>query len=140
MYRDLVVHTDRFQGIDHEAGDMSWFATNDLGICIESCATTTRCVDVSLSGDACYLKSSLGAALSDSLIVGARLVDISCSGSNNTIYSYPSGATFKIECGVDHVGGDMGSATVSSLAACIQACATTPGCVRTLFPRQDHLS
>ena len=113
---------------------MSWFATNDLGTCIESCASTTGCVDVSLSGDACYLKSSLGNALSDSLIMGARLVDISCPASNNTIYTNPSGTTFSIECGVDHVGGDLGSVAVGSLAACIQACATNPGCVCTTFP------
>jgi len=42
--------------------------------CIELCASTAGCVDVSLSGVACYMKKSVGTAVSSSGIQGAKLV------------------------------------------------------------------
>jgi len=125
----LTIHTYFIQSIDQQAGDMSFVATNDLESCIGSCANTTGCVDVSLRGPACYLKSSLSAALSDSGIMGAKLVSISCSASNSTIFTILTGTLFDIEWGVDHVGRDMISIAASSFPAYIQACGTIPGCV-----------
>ncbi|KAI5358060.1 hypothetical protein Slin14017_G114210 [Septoria linicola] len=45
--------------------------------CIEACGATTSCVDISLSGSACYLKSSIASAtrIENPDIFGARLID-----------------------------------------------------------------
>nr|POE77657.1 wsc domain-containing protein [Quercus suber] len=53
---------------------------------------------------------------------------VSCPGSNSTTY-VSNGLSFLIECGIDHIGGDMSSLTVGSLSQCIDTCANTPGCV-----------
>ncbi|CAD0088378.1 unnamed protein product, partial [Aureobasidium mustum] len=46
-------------GIDHSGGDMSSTSVKNFEGCIAACATTSGCVDVSLSGSACYLKKTL---------------------------------------------------------------------------------
>lgn len=54
---------------------MSWkWVKNGLTECIDACATTPGCVDVSLSGVACYLKKTLGQTSSNSGVQGARLI------------------------------------------------------------------
>ncbi|KAM0714477.1 hypothetical protein Q7P37_010264 [Cladosporium fusiforme] len=50
-------------GIDHQAGDMGSQYVDTFQQCIDVCDKTSGCVDVSLSGTACYLKKSLGAAV-----------------------------------------------------------------------------
>lgn len=52
----------------------------------------------------------------------------SCPSGNGTSYT-TNGATFTIECGIDHAGGDLSSKQVSCFSECITACATTSGCV-----------
>ncbi|KAK6435340.1 hypothetical protein LTR95_008475 [Oleoguttula sp. CCFEE 5521] len=54
---------------------------------------------------------------------------ISCPGSNNTIFTAPSGKTFLIECFVDRAGGDFASTTVDNFTQCIGACDATAGCL-----------
>ncbi|KAI5240853.1 hypothetical protein E4T42_08257 [Aureobasidium subglaciale] len=61
-------------GIDHSVGDMASTSVKNLEGCIAACATTTGCVDVSLSGSACHLKKSLGAVVNSGDILGARFV------------------------------------------------------------------
>lgn len=61
-------------GVDHYAGDLTAVYGVTFGGCIEACATTTGCVDVALSGTACYMKSSVGAAVSNAGIFGAKLI------------------------------------------------------------------
>lgn len=85
--------------------------------CIVACDTTAGCVDVSLSGTACYLKSSLGAPVVQAGIEGARLLSTpavssaavtstpapsapTCPASNGTTFVANSGAVFLIECAV----------------------------------------
>lgn len=61
---------------DHAAGDMGMvqLPTGGLSACVEACASTSGCVDVSLSGVACYLKKSLDTQLVDAGINGAKLI------------------------------------------------------------------
>lgn len=67
-------------GIDHAGGDLSMVYVQNLAGCIAACAKTTSCVDVSLSGAACYMKKSVGAPVySNSGILGARLIVASSS-------------------------------------------------------------
>ena len=53
---------------------MGMVSVSNFTQCVNACASTTGCVDVSLSGVACYMKSNLGAAVSNSGIKGAKLV------------------------------------------------------------------
>jgi hypothetical protein len=59
----------------------------------------------------------------------ATSATLSCPNSNNTAYIGPKGNKFLIECGIDHRGGDMKSASVSSFQACVDLCDATAGCV-----------
>ena len=62
-------------GVDHAGGDLgAGVSVPDFNTCINKCATTSGCVDVSLSGVACYLKSSLGAAQNNGNVWGAKLI------------------------------------------------------------------
>ncbi|ETS86981.1 hypothetical protein PFICI_00809 [Pestalotiopsis fici W106-1] len=164
-------------GVDHSGGDLTSTTVSSFQGCIDACASNSQCVDVSLSGTSCYLKSTLGAAVSNSGIWGAKLSSGSststssstttsksstssaastvtttgtsslssvattttssaaatstaptCPGSNSTVYT-SNGLSFLIECGIDHAGGDLTSLSVSSFAACIDACAQNSQCV-----------
>ena len=107
--------------------------------------------------DACYLKSSVGQALSNGDIFGDELLSqaapssqtrsvrptsstssstnasvsfsLSCRGSNGTTYTAPSGDSYVIESGMHHPGGDMGSEKVRSLGECIATCDAELSCV-----------
>jgi len=61
-------------GVDHHGGDMKSATAHSLGECVSLCAETEGCVDVSLSGVACYMKSTLGEREKNSSINGAKLV------------------------------------------------------------------
>lgn len=141
-------------GVDHYAGDLTSLNVNSFQHCIDACAQNSQCVDVSLYGTACYMKSNVGAAIANDQIWGAKLqVSGSTSSASTTIGSsttsttasasntavvcpaadnttiVSNGASFLVECGIDRAGGDMKSLGVSSFQQCIDACATTPGCV-----------
>ncbi|CZT19878.1 uncharacterized protein RCC_05734 [Ramularia collo-cygni] len=125
--------------IDHERGDLSSLSVPNLEACIAACDSNSKCVDVSLSGTACYLKSLLGRSLPAPGLLGARLLGvetpISCPGSNGTTHTTPDGRSFQVECGVDYAGGDMGSLALNSivgelwLETCIDSCSNMTGCV-----------
>lgn len=117
--------------------------------CIDACDGwngTQPCVDVSLSGSACYLKYVLGDYVPYEGLLGARLASattptppISCPASNGANYTTTTNLTFAIECGVDFAGGDLVAQNVGSTAPngngdlwlqnCIEACGSTQGCV-----------
>ncbi|KAI5271288.1 hypothetical protein E4T47_05393 [Aureobasidium subglaciale] len=61
-------------GIDHAGGDLSMVYVKDFAGCIATCAQTTGCVDVSLSGTACYMKKSVGSVVNSSGVKGAKLI------------------------------------------------------------------
>ncbi|KAI7332509.1 hypothetical protein KC315_g4633 [Hortaea werneckii] len=92
--------------IDHPGGNLdmvemtgagnTWFAQ-----CIETCATYPGCLDVSLSGAACYLKSTLNPPTSADGIRGARLRSsasttsaVSSSIASETPTAYPAPYAF----------------------------------------------
>ncbi|KAH0288241.1 hypothetical protein KCU62_g5375, partial [Aureobasidium sp. EXF-3399] len=145
--------------IDRYGNDMGSVSIPSLKLadCINACATTDGCVDVSMSGPACYMKYKTGQVYNvASRIRGARLVSTasksfstvstssstasgyvagpqtqvpSCPSSNSTQYLAKGGAVFAIECFVDRYGNDLRMIYVSSFQACIDACSSTPGCV-----------
>ena len=59
-------------------------SVSSLKQCIDTCAATTGCVDVSLSGSACYLKNTLGASSTSNGLSGARLVTSSSTSAAST--------------------------------------------------------
>ncbi|WPH02243.1 Hypothetical protein R9X50_00509900 [Acrodontium crateriforme] len=90
---------DQFQiecGIDHHAGDMGSKTTTTLAACIAACASTTGCVDVVLSGVACYMKSSLGATEFNDGVSGAKLITSSSSKAKNHVQSQSFGYTVTV--------------------------------------------
>ncbi|GAM85281.1 hypothetical protein ANO11243_032850 [Dothideomycetidae sp. 11243] len=60
-------------GIDHAGGDIGSIHVSNLMGCIEACAGTAGCVDVSLSGAACYMKGAVGYSVANG-VSGARLI------------------------------------------------------------------
>ncbi|KAI7223962.1 hypothetical protein KC333_g117 [Hortaea werneckii] len=113
---------------DHQGGDLASVHADSLLACIEFCDSTNGCVDVSLSGSACYMKSVLGRALSAPGLSGARLNVASptpgaatiapspeCPESNNTLFKTPNGAEFAIECGIQETLAWYMSATWESV-------------------------
>jgi len=62
---------------------MSNTQVSSFAQCISTCASTTGCVDVSLSGSACYLKSSVGANVYNG-VWGAKLITSSSTTSTST--------------------------------------------------------
>jgi poly(3-hydroxybutyrate) depolymerase len=80
-------------GIDHSGGDMSSLSVKNFEGCIAACATTTGCVDVSLSGSACYLKKTLGGAVNNGGILGARFIGIASTTSSSSLASPLSSPT-----------------------------------------------
>lgn len=145
--------------IDHPGGDMASSKAISLEQCIAACDADIKCVDVSLSGVACYEKSVLNPAVHAAGILGARLlrqytstppapsttvdaapaatmssIAVGCPADNGTVYTTTSGQNFLIECSVDHPGGDL--AVVRMLGGpstwfgqCIEACANTTSCL-----------
>ncbi|GIZ48665.1 hypothetical protein CKM354_001171600 [Cercospora kikuchii] len=202
-------------GIDHTGGDLASTQVNSFAECVDTCSRNAKCVDVSLSGVACYLKSALGPSVQNAGVLGARLLPpaqdcpgsrttttsrsssstssrtatstlssststlrsstgtlssatsslssstsgtlssstgapssttlrsttlstttsslptataVACPENNSTMY-ISNGRAFLVECGIDYMGGDMGSVGANNLTACIDACATRPGCI-----------
>lgn len=123
-------------GIDYEGGNLgSPVTVQNLGQCVDACDANGRCVDVSLSGVACYLKGTLGQRLRAPGVVGAlKTTPVTnplplCPGSNGESFVSTSGHNFTIECDTDHAGGDLKMAVVDGLEACINACGDEPRCV-----------
>ncbi|CAK3895299.1 hypothetical protein AC578_1337 [Lecanosticta acicola] len=92
---------------------------------ISGTATTSTTSSVSVSSEASWVS---GTAATSSASALASSTPIVCPASNSTI-AVSNGLTFMVECGIDHAGGDMKAQAVSSFQQCIDACATTIGCV-----------
>ncbi|GAM86828.1 hypothetical protein ANO11243_048480 [Dothideomycetidae sp. 11243] len=90
-------------GVDHAGGDIGMVYVETFQQCIEKCAANSQCVDVSLSGAACYLKRSAGPSMQNA-VWGARAIsssDVSsitsasaqAPPSDSTSGSVPSGSS-----------------------------------------------
>lgn len=122
-------------GTDYYGGDLSNTAAATFEACINTCAATTGCVDVSYIDNICYLKSSLTSPSANSLVNNAVLLGAQpqiCYNNRQNNSLYISGlAIYQIECQTDLPGGDMpgGESNQLTFAACINVCSTTRGCV-----------
>ncbi|TKX19229.1 hypothetical protein C1H76_8607 [Elsinoe australis] len=93
-------------GIDHEGGDLSMTYVQTLEACIAACATTSGCVDVSLSGQACYMKKTLGRSIQNGGIKGAKLI-------NTTPVAAPQGTTTATGANANFTAGPPVARTAS---------------------------
>ncbi|PSK56541.1 hypothetical protein B9Z65_6165 [Elsinoe australis] len=67
-------------GVDHAGGNIGIAYVSSFQECIERCAANAKCVTVSLSGAACYLKDNVGMAM-DNTVWGAREVSAADASS-----------------------------------------------------------
>ena len=62
-------------GIDYSGGNIDTLDASNLTYCINSCATTDKCIGATFLGAACYLKSTLSDPVySNSEVAGGKLV------------------------------------------------------------------
>ncbi|KAH7121044.1 hypothetical protein B0J11DRAFT_404557, partial [Dendryphion nanum] len=155
-------------GVDHSGGDLSPGSPVygvDFPGCMDACARNKDCIDVSSSGSACYLKSSLTPVEYNDQVLGAVLVGtydatttkttglpsgasatkgaaptssgMQCPAANGTTFTGLCGSQYTIECGFDRGGGDSRFHTKDAytLEDCINICDQTAGCVDVSWAR-----
>ncbi|KAH6633380.1 hypothetical protein C7974DRAFT_170427 [Boeremia exigua] len=136
-------------GVDHYGGDMGSSNAETFAACIEDCAATDGCVDVSYVYGTCYKKNALNEGGAAGHVWSAKLIaestgntgtststdtpkatdtPITCSASNGKTLSITSGGTYEITCGTDYYGGDFKSLETKSFDLCLEACDTNDAC------------
>ncbi|KAK4204579.1 hypothetical protein QBC40DRAFT_216824 [Triangularia verruculosa] len=140
-------------GVDYGGGDMNAAQADTFSECMDLCAETTGCVDVSYVGASCYLKRALGPlnpaghVWTGKRITGSRTTTAASStptstllptsdppscvegGSDGTGYLTESGAVYEIICGREYYGGDLQMAHTGTFQGCIETCENLAGCV-----------
>lgn len=101
-------------GMDRAGNDLSMVHINSgqLQACMDICSSTSKCVDVSMSGSACYMKHDIGAHVVHNGVSGARLVQ---NTSNSGTSSYIT----------DHISSSTSGASLSSLGTEMSASRST---------------
>ena len=115
-------------------------APGDLNDCITRCANRDTCQSVALQGQACYLKSGIGAALPNGSVLGAKLLPPStpeppvttplvCDRDDGKTFVANS-KTFRLRCNVNYSGEDIGGVpnAAGDINGCITKCASEPTC------------
>lgn len=123
--------------------------TATFAACIEDCAATDGCVDVSYVWGTCYKKNALNEGGAAGHVWSAKLITdgtgstgtgtspgtpkettapITCPSSNGKTPSVTSGGTYEITCGTDYYGGDFKSVEAKSFDLCLEACDKNDAC------------
>ncbi|KAJ8111750.1 hypothetical protein OPT61_g5729 [Boeremia exigua] len=125
-------------GKDYYGNDLATANTKTFEACIETCATTNQCVDVSYINGACYLKHTATSAMDAAQVWTATLLNaqpyipgLSCDNNKDDgkTYTGKNGGSYTIVCGTDYFGGDLSSLQTSTFEACMDACDSTKGCI-----------
>ena len=122
-------------GVDYAGHDLPATTAATFADCIEACDATARCVDVSYSGQSCYLKSQATTAVSRDWVWTAKLIttniqlDCENNASDNVEYTTSKNGVYQIMCGVDYGGGDLLGTTADSFEDCIAACDDNADCI-----------
>ena len=120
-------------GQDYYGSDLRAIRVDTFGACLTGCSGDPACVAIAFRDGACYLKSSVAPALSDSNVWSAKKSDaksLSCDGKASDGLTYSASKDqFKIICGKEYYGGDLSATRVPSFTACIEACATNSECI-----------
>ncbi|PSN60668.1 hypothetical protein BS50DRAFT_626006 [Corynespora cassiicola Philippines] len=144
-------------GIDHSGGDIKSVYNVNLAGCLDTCSATDGCINVALSGTACYLKGSNTPGEKNAGVEGAVEIgyydrtktfsntfptitssrtgpaksgasSIQCPAKNNTIVVTSCGSTYKIECSFDRSDSDLVVKQAYTLNECIEQCDAYNGC------------
>ncbi len=123
-------------GVDYAGHDLPATTAATFAECIDACDATARCVDVSYSGQSCYLKSKATTAITDrDRVWTARLittnVQLDCEDnvSDNVEYTTSKNGVYQIMCGVDYGGGDILGTNAETFEDCIAACDDNADCI-----------
>ncbi|KAK3901543.1 hypothetical protein C8A05DRAFT_34784, partial [Staphylotrichum tortipilum] len=108
-------------GIDFTGSDLSPTYTSTFAACIDTCDATPGCIDISYSGEACYLKNKIETPLERDWVWTAKQISPATAGAGTTpklscldkksdkaTYTTSTGAVFQVECGIDYAGGGHG--------------------------------
>lgn len=126
-------------GVDSTGNDISSFQTSTFSICIEICAETPNCVDVSYVEGNCYLKDMIRPVLTEAAHVWtAKLVDaadrLTCDNNKDDGKEFTTeNYSFDIACGVDYAGGDLRALDTPTFEGCLEACDAEPECVNVAY-------
>ncbi|GAB1319992.1 hypothetical protein MFIFM68171_10202 [Madurella fahalii] len=132
-------------GIDYAGGDIAGTDKTTFAECIDACATTPGCVDVSYAGTACYMKNKLGEAAERDWVWTAKVVEPGTGGANedpslscedNKSDGEIFEATvdsFEVTCGKDYAGGDLLGLSTASFEECIEACDARSDCLNVAY-------
>ncbi|KAI5247699.1 hypothetical protein E4T43_01796 [Aureobasidium subglaciale] len=96
--------------VDYLGGDLKAvnIPSNRIADCVNACDATEGCIDISMSGTACYMKKKLGKPLVNKTIRGARKIkDAPKSSSSGSVSSTTSGTD-------SNTSGDVASTTSST--------------------------
>ncbi|KAK0662016.1 WSC domain-containing protein [Lasiodiplodia hormozganensis] len=107
---------------DHYAGDMLTTTASTLELCIEACDTNSGCVDVAWVYGSCYLKSSVGTAISNNAVLGAKLITTSSSSSSSS-----SSTTTTTAAAASSTTTSSTSSTSATPSASTLSCPTSDG-------------
>ncbi|KAF3042702.1 hypothetical protein E8E12_008323 [Didymella heteroderae] len=139
-------------GKEYGGGDLAFASTASFKECIETCSTTSECVDVSYVNGACYLKRSKSVLIEAGHVWTAEAIDLTSTASTSSsiptsspiagmdltcadgkddkkTFTAANGGSFIVECGVDYGGNDLKAVDSTSFADCMNSCDSTDGCV-----------
>ena len=138
--RSYTIHCSR----DYFGGDLSLVTASTLELCIAKCDATSGCIDVSHTGNQCYLKNKLSVLSGNQNVDTAVLTSAEqqAGGTNSSSaptcedstvfglqYTASNGLVFTIECSGDYKGGDLTSLTTATFVSCIEACVANTQCI-----------
>lgn len=111
--------------IDRTGGDIYSYKALSLEQCIADCDSDTYCVDVSLSGVACYAKGTIEPANSAPNILGARLLMPGEAASISAATSSKSSVTSSTSSSAVAAVASMSAAATSTAVASSSAAVAT---------------
>lgn len=129
-------------GTDHNGGDLDHKDSDSFSGCFTICDQTPGCVGFAYVGGSgpgiCYLKSSITPYESNPAVGYAMLVGAPqgsnppavANGGCDYLKSYSKRFDgYKLECQVDHVGGDLSHISAGSFEQCFSECDAISGCL-----------
>ncbi len=129
-------------GFDYGGGDMGGSPQETFAGCMDACAATQGCLDVSYAGGFCYMKDTLNTlnpagwvwtgkkvvATTDPAATGPELTCVN-GAMDGKDFTASSGNQYAIICGREYRGGDLKGVDAATFADCVEACDTTPDCI-----------
>ncbi|KAI5203887.1 hypothetical protein E4T39_03894 [Aureobasidium subglaciale] len=106
--------------VDYAGGDMKAvnIGSNKIADCVNACDATEGCIDISMSGTACYMKKKLGKRSINKGVRGARKVkDAPKSSSSSSVSSTTSDTNSSTSSGVASTTSKTSGSSSSSVSS-----------------------